>query len=75
MSDKTQELQAQVQALKIRLFDTQEVAQQAQVNFEQLTQVLSRIASIVGVQPGEDGQIQIEDIVTAVGECAGAHEE
>lgn len=62
----TEQLQSQIAQLKIRVFDTAEALQTSQANFEQLSQVLSQVASIVGLTPGEDGQVQLQDIIDAV---------
>ncbi|QPI13970.1 chaperone for tail fiber formation [Serratia phage 4S] len=66
MTDKTQELQAQIQALKVRLFDAQEAANVIKADFDHLSQILSHIATVTGVEIGEGGQIQLTDIIARV---------
>ena len=62
----TEQFQSQIAQLKIRVFDTAEALSQANANVEQLSGVLSRIASIVGLESGPDGQVQLQDIIDAV---------
>lgn len=62
---ETQKLESQILALKARLFDVQEIAQQAQETSRLLQETLSKIAAKVGVT-GES--VTLADLVDAVPE-------
>lgn len=63
MSDQ---LQAQVQNLKIRLFDTSEQLSQYEAHSKQLSEALSQISGLVNVKPNQSGEVTLASIVDAV---------
>ena len=67
MSELTveQQLQGQIQVLKSRILDTQDLLQQKTQSEQELSQALTEIAQIINVT-GTNNQIQLMDIVETV---------
>lgn len=66
MSEQIQKLEQTVTTLKSRLFDTQEQLAQLNEGAQSISEALSKIVSILGLQPKEDGTIGLQEIVDAV---------
>lgn len=61
-----EQLQTQIQSLKIRLFDAGEQLQNAAATIQELQGALGQIAQLTGVTADEQGQITIQSIIEAV---------
>lgn len=61
-----EQLQTQIQSLKIRLFDAGEQLQNAAATVQELQGALGQIAQLSGVAADEQGQITIQSIIDAV---------
>lgn len=67
MQNQVEQLQAQINSLKVRLFDANEssVAQN-----EQITTVMQQLVNVMGVQGDENGNVTLELIVARAQELA-----
>ena len=65
----TEQLQTQVDTLKIRVFDLSETLSQVEASRAQYGEALSAIAEAVGLTANEQGTVSLEDIVKAVREA------
>lgn len=66
MNEQIQNLEQTVTALKSRLFDTQEQLAQTNAGVQSLTETLSKIVTILGITPKEDGTVGVQEIIDAV---------
>ena len=60
--------------LKAKMFDLMEQANDVNLQNQQFAQALQAIAQLVGVTPDEQGQVQIETIVSSVQALVPAEE-
>ncbi|MGL5307128.1 MAG: hypothetical protein ACRC9Y_13440 [Aeromonas veronii] len=67
MQDQMQQLQAQINSLKVRLFDANEAA--AAQN-EQMSGVLQQLVNIMAVKGDENGNVTLEMIIARAQELA-----
>lgn len=61
--------------LKAKMFDLMEQANGVNLQNQQFAQALQAIAQLVGVTPDEQGQVQIESIVSGVQALVPAEED
>lgn len=62
----TETLQAQVDSLKIRVFDLSETIQGLTALRAQYEDVLQKLIQISGVEIAEDGQVKLDDLVAKI---------
>ncbi|QPB08879.1 hypothetical protein CPT_Metamorpho_127 [Klebsiella phage Metamorpho] len=62
----TEQMQVQVDTLKVRIFDLSETLSQVEASRTQYGEALSAIAEAVGLTANEQGAVSLEDIVGAV---------
>lgn len=61
-----QQLQAQVDTLKVRVFDLSETIQGLSALRAQYEEVLQKLIAVSGVEIGEDGQVKLDDLVAKI---------
>ena len=59
----TEQLQAQVDTLKVRVFDLSETIQGLSALRAQYEEVLQKLIAVSGVEISEDGQVKLDDLV------------
>ncbi|UYE90688.1 hypothetical protein CPT_pKp20_169 [Klebsiella phage pKp20] len=64
----TEQLQAQVDTLKVRVFDLSETIQGLSALRAQYEEVLQKLIAVSGVEISEDGQVKLEDLVATIAE-------
>ncbi|UCR74357.1 hypothetical protein [Klebsiella phage vB_KpnM_5N] len=62
----TEQLQAQVDTLKVRVFDLSETIQGLSALRAQYEEVLQKLIAVSGVEIGEDGQVKLDDLVAKI---------
>ncbi|QEG10867.1 hypothetical protein KMI11_96 [Klebsiella phage KMI11] len=62
----TEQLQAQVDTLKVRVFDLSETIQGLSALRAQYEEVLQKLIVVSGVEIGEDGQVKLDDLVAKI---------
>lgn len=62
----TEQLQAQVDTLKVRVFDLSETIQGLSALRAQYEEVLQKLISVSGVEISEDGQVKLDDLVAKI---------
>ena len=62
----TEQLQAQVDTLKVRIFDLSETIQGLSALRAQYEEVLQKLIAVSGVEIGEDGQVKLDDLVAKI---------
>lgn len=62
----TEQLQAQVDTLKVRVFDLSETIQGLSALRAQYEEVLQKLIAVPGVEIGEDGQVKLDDLVAKI---------
>lgn len=67
MQNQVEQLQAQINSLKVRLFDANE---SAVMQNEQISGVMQQLVNIMGVQGDEHGNVTLELIVARAKELA-----
>lgn len=67
MQDQMQQLQAQINSLKVRLFDANEAAT---AQNEQMSGVLQQLVNIMAVKGDENGNVTLEMIIARAQELA-----
>ncbi|EMG3149232.1 hypothetical protein V4145_003929 [Klebsiella pneumoniae] len=62
----TEQLQAQVDTLKVRVFDLSETIQGLSALRAQYEEVLQKLIAVSGVEISEDGQVKLDDLVAKI---------
>ena len=62
----TEQLQAQVDTLKVRVFDLAEASQGRAALRAQYEEVLQKLIAVSGVEISEDGQVKLDDLVAKI---------
>lgn len=62
----TEQLQAQVDTLKVRVFDMSETIQGLSSLRAQYEEVLQKLIAVSGVEISEDGQVKLDDLVAKI---------
>lgn len=62
----TEQLQAQVDTLKVRVFDLSETIQGLSALRAQYEEVLQKLIVVSGVEISEDGQVKLDDLVAKI---------
>lgn len=62
----TEQLQAQVDTLKVRVFDLSETIQGLSSLRAQYEEVLQKLIAVSGVEISEDGQVKLDDLVAKI---------
>lgn len=61
-----EQLQAQVDTLKVRVFDLSETIQGLSALRAQYEEVLQKLIAVSGVEISEDGQVKLDDLVAKI---------
>lgn len=62
----TEQLQSQVDTLKVRVFDLSETIQGLSALRAQYEEVLQKLIAVSGVEISEDGQVKLDDLVAKI---------
>ena len=62
----TEQLQSQVDTLKVRVFDLSETIQGLSSLRAQYEEVLQKLIDVSGVEISEDGQVKLDDLVAKI---------
>lgn len=62
----TEQLQTQVDTLKVRVFDLSETIQGLSALRAQYEEVLQKLIAVSGVEISEDGQVKLDDLVAKI---------
>ena len=62
----TEQLQAQVDTLKVRVFDLSETIQGLSALRAQYEEVLQKLIAVSDVEISEDGQVKLDDLVAKI---------
>ena len=62
----TEQLQAQVDTLKVRVFDLSETIQGLSALRALYEEVLQKLIAVSGVEISEDGQVKLDDLVAKI---------
>lgn len=62
----TEQLQAQVDTLKVRVFDLSETIKGLSALRAQYEEVLQKLIAVSGVEISEDGQVKLDDLVAKI---------
>ena len=62
----TEQLQAQVDTLKVRVFDLSETIQGLSALRALYEEVLQKLVAVSGVEISEDGQVKLDDLVAKI---------
>lgn len=66
MSDQIKQLESTVTVLKSRLFDQGEELNSIKLTAQNMSEALQAIVTDLGIQPDENGNVTLTDIVEAV---------